>query len=134
MQLSVGRNDIMKIGYTEFYIFESARLQSKALYRRSLYRLFQERSLYCLFQKNIPVSPILKRALQRAPVPSGLPSSAWQRQRSCLQKRAALAVANRACHPGLPLELENLMTEMRMFRIIDKDNRYKTKHRLMEES
>ena len=29
----------------------------------------------------------------------GCQAPAWQRQRSCLQKRAALAVANRACHP-----------------------------------
>jgi hypothetical protein len=32
--LSVGRKDIMKTGYTVFYIFESARLQGEALHRR----------------------------------------------------------------------------------------------------
>ena len=32
--LSVGRKDIMKTGYTFFYIFESARLQGEALHRR----------------------------------------------------------------------------------------------------
>jgi hypothetical protein len=38
--LSVGRKDIMKISYTVFNVFKSARLQDKALYRRSLYRLW----------------------------------------------------------------------------------------------
>ena len=38
--LSVGRKDIMKIGFTVFNVFKSARLQDKALYRRSLYRLW----------------------------------------------------------------------------------------------
>ena len=54
--LSVGRKDIMKIGYTVFYVFESARLEDKALYRRSLYRLFQERSPYRLFSKGAAAS------------------------------------------------------------------------------
>ena len=56
MQVTVGWKEIMKIGYTVFYIFESARLQSKALYRRSLYRLFQERSPYRLFSKGAAAS------------------------------------------------------------------------------
>ncbi|MDD2211109.1 MAG: hypothetical protein PHN71_07285, partial [Candidatus Cloacimonetes bacterium] len=64
-----------------------------------------------------------QRALQRAPVPSGLPSSLGRGSEAAREKRPSAFVANRACHPGLPLELENLMTEMRMFWIIDKDNR-----------
>jgi hypothetical protein len=62
MQVTVGWKEIMKIGYTVFYIFGSARLQGEALYRRSLYRLwdctggrciayFKKISPYRLFSK-----------------------------------------------------------------------------------
>jgi len=115
--LSVGRKDIMKIGYTVFYIFESARVQDKALYRRSPYRLFQERSPYHLFSKG--------RNSER-PYHLGCQAPLGRGSEAAREKRPSAFVANRACHPGLPLELENLMTEMRMFWIIDRDNSKKS--------
>ena len=77
--LSVGRKDIMKIGYTVFYVFESARLQDKALYRRSLYRLWDCTGGRCTaYFKKDPRTAYSQRALQRASVQttvSGVPMS-----------------------------------------------------------
>ena len=98
----------MKIGYTVFYIFESARLQDKALYRRSPYRLFS------------------KGRYSERPYHLGCQAPLGRGSEAAREKRPSAFVANRACHPGLPLELENLMTEMRMFWIIDRDNSKKS--------
>jgi len=133
----------MKIGFTVFNVFKSARLQDKALYRRSLYRLWDctggglfgrtggRRTAY--FKKDPRITYSQKGRNSERPYHLGSQAPLGRGSEAASEKRPSAFVANRACHPGLPLELENLMTEMRMFWIIDKDNRYKTKQRLMEE-